>query len=161
MSGKSRAVRCTHPLYVRESIEIYPGSLRERSIERLSEGSTDRQIDDDLRRSGLLVEEFVDDGRELSDFSKPNGKSIFWLLRRIMMEQGRIGDPVPGKELEAIAIAHGYFRISARFALRDAWKQGINRRFIRGIWIWATDGNSKGGEKYGIHYMLIGSNNVK
>lgn len=150
-----------HRLYARNSTEIYPGSLRERSIERLGGEPVDKKVSYDMRVGGPLVEEFVDEERKLADFSRANGRDIFWLLRRVMIEQGRVGDPIPNPELEKIAISHGFFRIHARFALRDAWKLGYSRRFVRGIWIWARDGESRGGEKFGVHYMLVGSKNVR
>lgn len=102
----------------------------------------------------------MDDEMRLAGFSKKNGERIFFFLRRILMEQGRIGDPVPNSELEGIAVSNGFFRIHARFALRDAWKQGFSRRFIRGVFVWSTDGDSRGGKKYGVHYIL-GSRNAK
>lgn len=148
-------------LYAKGSIEIYPGSLRERSVRRVPDKATDNRIKNDMRLSGPLVEEFVDSDRKREDFSRPNGRDIFWLLRRAMIEQGRIGDPIPNSELEGIAIKNGFLRIHARFSLRDAWKMGISRRFVRGIFCWSTDGDSRGGQKFGIHYILTGSKNVR
>lgn len=150
-----------HPLYNGKTLEIYPGTLRERSIERLPDRVGDGRIELDMTSSGLLVEEFVDEGWRRDDFSRPVGRKMFGLLRKAMIDRGRIGDPIPNPELERIAISHGFQRLDARLTLRDAWKMSFSRRFIRGMFAWSTTGDSKGGKRFGIHYILKGSSNVR
>lgn len=150
-----------HPLYNSKTLEIYPGTLRERSIERLPDGASEDAIELDMTSGGLLVEKFVDEGWKRDDFSRPVGRRMFGLLRGAMIGVGRVGDPIPNPELERIAISHGFQRLDARLTLRDAWKMGLSRRFIRGMFAWSTKGDSKGGKRFGIHYILKGSSNVR
>lgn len=147
-------------LYQYKNLEIYPGTLEERSIERVGEDkATEIRIAYDIRLGGPLVEEFPDAEYKKDDFKWKTGRQIYGLLRRILIMQGRIGDPIPNHELERVAISEGFQRLHARMALRDAWKMGLLRRFIRGKFAWGSRSKTVNGKSFGVHYILRGQQN--
>ena len=152
MAGKFK--KGHHRLYSYSGSEIYPGTLEERSIERIGDKVSDKRMTYDVRLSGPLVEEFPDAEWRKGDFKWKTGKPIFGLLRQMLITRKRINDPIPNHELERMAIAEGYQRIHARIALRDAWKQGLTRRFIRGRFAWGLNSEKVNGKSFGVHYIM-------
>jgi hypothetical protein len=148
-------------MYSYKDLEVYPGTLEERSIERIEEGkASEVRIAYDITLGGPLVEEFVDPEYRIDDFTKKNGREIYYLLRRVIISRGRIHDPIPNPELERIAIDEGFWRLDARIAIRDAWKMRVARRFIRGKFVWGLDQSKRRGRSFGVHYILRGSSDT-
>lgn len=147
-----------HPLYSYKGVEVYPGTLEERSVERLCDNLSDTSIEYDVALGGPLVEEFADPEFKIEKFSRKNGLQIYYLLRRVIIERRRITEPISNKQLETIAIEHGFWRLHARTSLRDAWKMGLARRFVRGKFVWGRDGSTSRGKSFGVHYILRGTN---
>ena len=149
-----------HHLYSYKGLEIYPGTLEERSIERIGEDrATEIKIAWDIKLGGPLVEDFADLEYRIDDFTRPNGRQIYQLLRRVNLAQGRIHDPIPNAELEHVAIAEGFWRMHTRIAIRDAWKMRVARRFIRGKYVRGMNG--EGGQSFGVHYILRSESDSK
>lgn len=147
----------SHPLY-RQTNRIFPGTLRERSVMRLSDRATETSIQNDMHTSGPLIEDFVDhEDMKLNKFTRKDGKQIFQVLRGMLRDRGRLGDPISNKELETMAIGQGFWQMDTRITLRDAWKQGLSRRFIRGTWMKSTKTGPGFGSVHGVHYILTGS----
>ncbi len=144
-----------HRLYSGDSLGIYPGTLEERSIERIGcNKASERRVAWDVRLSGPLIEEFPDSEFKKSEFKWKTGKEIYGLLRQRLIIQKRINDPIPNHELEQIAISEDYQRIHVRMALRDAWKMGLTRRFIRGKFAWGLNSRKVSGKSFGVHYIM-------
>lgn len=147
--------------YSYKSLEVYPGTLEERSIERIEGGkASEIRIAYDIMLGGPLVEEFPDREYQIDDFTRKNGREIYYLLRRVIISRNRIHDPIPSSELECIAIAEGFWRLDARIGIRDAWKMRVARRFIRGKFVWGRDQSKRRGESFGVHYILRGSSDT-
>ncbi len=153
MAGKFK--KGFHHLYSYSGQEVYPGTLEERSIERIGcNKASERRVAWDKRLSGPLIEEFPDNEFKKSEFKWKTGKEIYGLLRQRLILQKRINDPIPSAELEQVAITEGYQRIHARMALRDAWKMGLTRRFIRGKFAWGLNSRKVSGKSFGVHYIM-------
>lgn len=152
MAGKFK--KGFHHLYSYSGQEVYPGTIEERSIERIGGEVSERRVAWDVRLSGPLIEEFPDDEFKKSEFKWRTGREIYGLLRQRLILQKRINDPISNAELEQAAIAEGYQRIHVRMALRDAWKMGLTRRFIRGRFAWGLSSRKVNGKSFGIHYIM-------